>query len=156
MTEHEGLEAPSTTRRMLLLGAGAIGAAGVLAACGSDGPAPSSPPPAGGGATPAPQPATEGTGGGAIQTSDIPVGGGKIYADARVVVTQPAAGSFKAFSATCTHMACTVADVSDGKIKCPCHGSQYNIADGSVAQGPATRPLPPKMVTVNGSTLTVS
>jgi Rieske Fe-S protein len=144
MTEHEGLEAPSTTRRTVLMGAGAIGAAGLLAACGSE-----SPPQAGGSTQDA-------STGGPIQASDIPVGGGKIYPDKVAVVTQPTAGDFKAFSAICTHMGCTVSDVSEGKIKCPCHGSQYNIADGSVAQGPAQRPLPAKTVTVSGSTLTVS
>ncbi|MBO0871620.1 MAG: Rieske (2Fe-2S) protein, partial [Micromonosporaceae bacterium] len=89
------------------------------------------------------------------QTSEIPVGGGKIFPDTQVVVTQPQAGTFKGFSAICTHQQCTVSEVSGGTIRCPCHGSQYNIADGSVAVGPAPRPLPPVNVTVKGTAVTL-
>ena len=51
-------------------------------------------------------------------------------------MTQPTAGTFKAFSAICTHQGCMVGEVADGTIICPCHGSQFTIADGSVAQRP--------------------
>ncbi|MFI1101241.1 Rieske (2Fe-2S) protein [Streptomyces melanogenes] len=86
------------------------------------------------------------------KTSDIPVGGGKVFAAEKVVVTQPEQGTFKAFSAICTHQGCTVKDVADGTINCPCHGSKYRVADASVAAGPAPRPLPPERITVeNGS-----
>ncbi|MFD0393007.1 Rieske (2Fe-2S) protein [Streptomyces nogalater] len=64
---------------------------------------------------------------------DIPVGGGKVFADRKIVVTQPEKGRFKAFSAVCTHQGCTVSQVSDGTILCPCHTSRFHIADGSVA-----------------------
>ena len=129
------------TRRNLLVGAGAAGVAVTLAGCGSS---------TGSGGS--------GTGGGsaAIKTSDIPVGGGKVYDDQKIVVTQPTAGQFKAFSAICTHQGCTVGDVSNGTIHCPCHGSAYSAADGSVKNGPAQQPLPAKTVTVSGDTLTVS
>ena len=141
--------APGTTRRALLLGAGAIGAAGVLAACGSSSPTTTNPGNGGngGGAPASPQP---------VKVSDVPVGGGAIFADQNFVVTQPAAGQFKAFSATCTHEQCLVSRIQGDKIICPCHGSQYNIADGSVAVGPATRPLPARTATVTGDTITVS
>ncbi len=144
-----------TTRRAMLAGAGAAGVAVTLAACSSDG----------GGSTGTTTPttggaATQGTagngGGGAIKTSDIPVNGGKIFANTNTVVTQPAAGSFKAFSATCTHMGCTVASVANNTIHCDCHGSNYNSTDGSVKNGPATKPLTAKNVTVSGDTITVS
>ncbi|PKV84930.1 Rieske (2Fe-2S) protein [Streptomyces sp. TLI_146] len=86
------------------------------------------------------------------KTSDIPVGGGKVFAAKKVVVTQPEKGTFKAFSAICTHQGCTVKDVADGTINCPCHGSKYRVADASVAAGPAPRPLPAERITVeNGS-----
>lgn len=87
--------------------------------------------------------------------SDVPTGGGKVYADANVVVTQPSAGTFKAFGATCTHQGCQVATVADGTINCPCHGSKYSIEDGSVVGGPAPRPLTPQQVTDQGGTLTL-
>ncbi|MFF7476401.1 Rieske 2Fe-2S domain-containing protein [Streptomyces sp. NPDC008092] len=89
------------------------------------------------------------------QTSDIPEGGGTIFKDQKIVVTQPTAGEFKAFSAICTHMGCTVDKVADGTIDCPCHGSKYHIADGSVAHGPATRPLPAETITVSGNSITM-
>ena len=84
------------------------------------------------------------------------MGGGVIYPDQRVVVTQPTAGVFKAFDATCTHAGCIVGSISGGKITCPCHGSQYRVADGSVARGPTEAPLPMKTVTVKGGIIAVS
>ncbi|GHH49376.1 Rieske (2Fe-2S) protein [Streptomyces candidus] len=86
-------------------------------------------------------------------TSDIPVGGGKVFKEQRVVVTQPEAGSFKAFASTCTHQGCDVASVSDGTINCPCHGSRFRVADASVAGGPATQPLPPRAITVESGSI---
>jgi Rieske Fe-S protein len=71
------------------------------------------------------------------------------------VVTQPDAGNFKAFSAICTHLGCLVSKVSDGAIYCPCYGSTFNIADGSVIIGPATQPLPPKNITEKDGVLTL-
>ncbi|MGW0997543.1 Rieske (2Fe-2S) protein [Streptomyces sp. NPDC002520] len=82
------------------------------------------------------------------RTTDIPEGGGTIFKEKKVVVTQPKKGEFKAFSAICTHQGCTVAKVADGTIDCPCHGSKFHIADGSVAHGPAPRPLPAKHIEV--------
>lgn len=100
--------------------------------------------------------ATGATGGGSptVPTSQVPVDGGFIDSSAKVVVTQPSAGEYKAFTAVCTHAGCTVASVSNNVIQCPCHGSQYSAKDGSVIQGPATQPLASKTVSVSGSTIT--
>ena len=153
------------TRRCVLLGAGALGAAGVLTACSTAavpydaddaGNAPGA-----GAATAAPAPASAAAGGASPSgasgggtvlgaAADIPVGGGKIFAAAKVVVTQPAKGEFKAFSAVCTHVGCLCNQVADGTINCPCHGSKFKITDGSVVAGPAPAPLPAKTVTVTG------
>lgn len=89
------------------------------------------------------------------KTSDIPVGGGTVFADRKVVVTQPKAGEFKAFSAVCTHQGCLVNKVADGTIDCPCHGSKYAIADAAVVAGPAPRPLPAERITVSGDSITL-
>lgn len=89
-------------------------------------------------------------------TADVEVGGGTIYADAKVVVTQPTAGEFKGFSSTCTHQGCTVSSVSDGTINCLCHGSKFSVKDGSVANGPATKALPEMPVTVTGDQIALA
>jgi Rieske Fe-S protein len=83
--------------------------------------------------------------------SDIPVGGGKIYKAAKVVVTQPARGQYKAFSAVCTHVGCIMSEVANGTIDCPCHGGQFKITNGAVVAGPPPSPLPARPVKiVNG------
>ncbi|MYS19144.1 Ferredoxin subunit of nitrite reductase or a ring-hydroxylating dioxygenase [Streptomyces sp. DvalAA-14] len=154
----------SPTRRGVVAAAGGVGLAAVLTACGSGSDSDSSSK-ASSPSSDAAAPATTGSGstsaaagGGTAlaKTSDIPVGGGKIFDDQKVVVTQPTAGQFKGFSAICTHMGCTVASVSGGTINCPCHGSKYHVADGSVANGPATQGLPAKQVTVAGDEITLA
>ena len=92
----------------------------------------------------------------AISKATIPVGGGKIFADQKVVVTQPTSGDFKAFSAVCTHQACVVSGVADGTINCACHGSKFDITTGAVKQGPATTALPEKTVSVSGDGISVT
>ena len=85
--------------------------------------------------------------------ADVPVGGGAVFAEHRVVVTQPAPGTFHAFSATCTHQGCTVGQVADGTIDCPCHGSRFDVTDGSVVRGPADRPLRRVDIVVDGGSI---
>lgn len=147
-------------RRTLLRGAGLTGAAAVaapiLAACGSDEPATT-------GTSPEPTVADEPTGGSGggngnsaevlVATAEVPEGGGVILDDAEVVVTQPVAGEFVAFSSICTHEGCPVSDIAGGTINCACHGSQFSIEDGSVVGGPAPTPLPAVEVTVDGKSV---
>jgi Rieske Fe-S protein len=138
-------------RKQFLLGAGLGLVGAVVAACSTYGKKPE--------ATSAPSPTTAApaTGGPAApaanviaKTSDVPVGSGVIVDD--VVVTQPSAGVFKGFSTTCTHAGCTVNKIADGTIDCPCPGSKYNL-DGTVAHGPAQKPLATKAVTVEGDSI---
>jgi|SRR3954465_10443127 Rieske Fe-S protein len=84
------------------------------------------------------------------KTADVPVGSGVIVD--QIVVTQPSAGVFKGFSAKCTHKGCMVDKVADGTIDCPCHGSKFNL-DGTVANGPAAKPLEPENVSVQGDSI---
>lgn len=77
-----------------------------------------------------------------IATSKVPVGGGVVLPKRKVVVTQPTAGVFHVFSATCTHLGCLVNRVSDQVIQCPCHGSEFAISTGAVVEGPAASSLP--------------
>ncbi len=152
---------PASSRRTLLACAGAACAA-VLAGCarydsnnggvaGSQ-PAKSTSPPA--------APAGPGSGTAApagppvlASTADIPVGGGKILADKKIVITQPKAGSFDAFTAVCTHQGCIVGSVTGGTINCPCHGSKFSITNGSVVNGPASSPLAPVSIKVQGTSI---
>src|SRR5882757_2524604 len=158
MADTSGLPV-SPTRRGVVATAGGVGLAAVLAACGSDSSNASSDSsssdtaPASAGSTTS---AASGGGTALAKTTDIPVGGGKIFADQKVVVTQPTAGQFKGFTAICTHQGCTVSDVSGGTINCPCHGSKFKVADGSVANGPATSPLAEQQVTVSGDEVSLA
>ena len=87
------------------------------------------------------------------RTAEIPVGGGKILADKKIVITEPQSGTFKAFTAVCTHQGCIVDSVSGGTINCPCHGSKFSIVNGSVVNGPAPSPLAPVGIEVQGSSI---
>ncbi|NYJ74777.1 nitrite reductase/ring-hydroxylating ferredoxin subunit [Allobranchiibius huperziae] len=142
-------DAPVSPSRRTVVRATAVTGVGIaglgLAACGGSSGSGGSGSASGGGG-----------GGTTVAKADVPVGGGKILGDAKVVVTQPTSGSFKAFSAICTHAGCTVGSVADGEIICPCHGSHFSIKDGSVTSGPAPKPLPAKTVTAEGSSLKVS
>lgn len=159
-------------RRSVLRGAVVLGAVGVGAALSRLGAgsadtasatvAQGSTPPTGTGVTAAPADGGTNAGAGAKKgrplgaASQIPVGGGKIFEKAKVVVTQPTAGEYKAFSAICSHETCLLADVADGTINCACHGSTFSITDGSpVKLFPATESLPAKTVTVSGGKLFV-
>ncbi len=150
----------TATRRGVLLGAGALGAGAVLVACG--GKTADAPPAAETSDAPSDAPSdtnagtTATTAGASAKLADVPVGGGLILKDDAVVITQPEAGQFHAFSAVCTHRGCTVNNVADGTIDCPCHGSRFSVTDGAVVGGPATKPLPSKAVSVAGDVLTVS
>jgi Rieske Fe-S protein len=175
MTDTPGADHPKPpvpTRRTVLRGAAVAGVAVLsgtgLAACGGD-EATTAGGDSGGGTAASPTapaqtsaPASEpaggagGGGGGLAKTADIPVGGGKIFEAEKVVVTQPKAGEFKAFTAVCTHQGCTVATVDGGTINCACHGSKFSVADGSVKGGPAPGPLAAKQVTVSGDDITVA
>ncbi|MFE7766783.1 Rieske (2Fe-2S) protein [Streptomyces sp. NPDC057438] len=153
-------------RRTVMAAAGVAGLTVALTACGSeDEPSTSTSNSSGAGAGAGGDSTAEasggstsgGAGGAAIaKTSDIPEGGGKIFESEGVVITQPEAGQYKAFSATCTHRGCAVKSIADGVINCPCHNSNFSIADGSVKSGPATEPLPAKKVSVSGDSITLA
>jgi Rieske Fe-S protein len=143
------------TRRAVVAGTGVLAVSATLTACSSDG---TSAPPAPASRGPAAPPGQDAppAGQSLSSTTAIPVGGGAVFPSQQVVVTQPAAGTFKAFSAICTHSGCMVNKVAGGTINCPCHGSKYDIKDGSVVDGPAPDPLEERKITVSGTAIQLS
>ena len=154
------LDPAAPTRRTVLLAAGLValtgGGAAVLGACAADGEtvapptssAPTSAPPSPSPAAASPtakksatKKAAKAPKGPSVAAAKVPVGGGVIMDDANYVITQPQKGTYKAFTKICTHEQCKVSSISDGTINCRCHGSKFDIADGSVANPPATSPL---------------
>src|SRR3954454_2146580 len=97
---------PSMTRRTVLTATAAVGGTAALVACGVDDTTTPS------GSSPV-----------MLRATEVPVGGGTIMSN--VVVTQPTAGEYKAFSAVCTHLGCLVSSVRDLKINCACHNSVF-------------------------------
>jgi Rieske Fe-S protein len=159
MSDDNGLTGPAArSRRALLAGAGVVGAAVVLTGCGGDedepagsGPGSAAPTSAGPGVSPSADAGGDrGAADAIVATADVPVGGGVIFANKGVVVTQPTAGVFKGFSPICTHQKCPVARIEGGSIRCTCHNSTFSIEDGSVQGGPAKQPLPAKEIVVDG------
>jgi Rieske Fe-S protein len=136
-------DTPLLPRRAVIAAAAGLGAA---AACGpaatpsTDATASVAPPPP----TPTREPGPD------APADDTPVGGGRVYPDLRVVVTQPIPGEFRGFGIVCTHDSCELNAVKNGTINCPCHGSRYAITDGSVVRGPARTGLRTEKVAVQG------
>lgn len=65
-------------------------------------------------------------------------------------------GEYRAFSATCTHLSCTVQYRTDlHEIWCACHNGMYDL-NGRNVSGPPPRPLESYQVHVRGEDLVVS
>lgn len=125
------------SRRIVFSGLGALGVAAALAGCaGSDSD--------GGDAEPAVEAGAE-----LATTSEIPVGGGIILTEQKIVITQPTEGDFQAFTAVCTHQGLLVTSVENGTILCDNHGSSYDATSGDPKGGPATGPLASVEITVD-------
>jgi nitrite reductase/ring-hydroxylating ferredoxin subunit len=158
--------------RRTLTGAAAIGVGvPLLAACGDDGGETVADPPAS--ATPSSTPSPSRTApskaapspdwssaappaDALTATAEVPTGGGRVFPDEKVVVTQPSKGRFRCFTAVCTHQGCLVANVEGGTINCTCHGSRFSIADGSVANGPASSGLDEVPIAVQGGSISLA
>jgi Rieske Fe-S protein len=153
---------PACPRRAALAGIGLAGLAVAVTACGgSSGSGDSMSGSSGSGGSGSSGSGASPAAGGGMNTalgvtSEVPVGGGKIFTSAKVVVTQPSAGEYKAFSAVCTHAQCIVDQVADGTIDCPCHGSKFSAKDGSVITGPASNPLPSQKISVSSGKISLA
>ncbi len=81
------------------------------------------------------------------RTGEIPVGGVKLFEYPglrdQCILVRTAEDSYVAYSQKCTHLSCAVFYSSENRrLECPCHQGYFSIEDGSVLQGPPTRPLP--------------
>ena len=75
--------------------------------------------------------------------NELPEGESKTVAFGRypALIINTAAG-LKAYSAACTHFACTVKwNQERGDIECPCHEGYFSVDDGSVISGPPPKAL---------------
>ena len=152
-------EQPGVQRRTVLAAGGLVIVGGALAACsGSSSPAATPEPASAPVSAPGVQSAAvEAPVAGALAAaSEIPVGGGVISPEPPIVITQPAAGTFKAFTAICPHQGCLVAEVSENQIVCPCHGSIFSAEDGSVIQGPAEQGLTVADIVLQGDSIVLA
>jgi len=90
--------------------------------------------------------------------SDMPAAGWRIFRfgnNAGILIRTPD-GDYRAFSATCTHLSCTVQFRPDlERIWCACHGGEFDLNGQNVA-GPPPRPLTAFTVNVSGDEIWVS
>ena len=72
------------------------------------------------------------------------------------ILVKTPAGEIRAFSATCTHLECTVQYREDMQhIWCACHNGQYDLNGTNIA-GPPPRPLEQYVVNIRGDEIVVS
>jgi nitrite reductase/ring-hydroxylating ferredoxin subunit len=87
---------------------------------------------------------------------EIPVGGVKLfqYANDQCILVRTGESSYAAYSQKCTHLSCAVYYAKEkNRLECPCQEGYFSIQDGSVLQGPPTRPLPKVTLEQHGSDL---
>lgn len=78
---------------------------------------------------------------------EIPVGGVKLFEYPgprdQCLLVRTNQDAWVAYSQKCTHLSCAVYfSAKENRLECPCHEGYFSIEDGSVLQGPPTRPLP--------------
>lgn len=83
---------------------------------------------------------------------EIPVGGVKLFSyptpDGHCILVRTSEHEYVAYSQKCTHLSCAVYySQENNRLECPCHKGFFSIADGSVLQGPPSRPLPKIVLT---------
>ena len=73
-----------------------------------------------------------------------------------VILLRTSTDELKAFSATCTHLDCTVQYKKEmGLIWCACHNGKYDL-NGRNVSGPPPRPLDDYRVVVHGDEILIS
>jgi Rieske Fe-S protein len=88
---------------------------------------------------------------------DLKLNSGKIFrfGNRPGLLIRTASGEYRAMSATCTHLSCTVQYRPDlQEVWCACHNGKYNL-DGRNISGPPPRPLEAFDVLVRGDEIFV-
>jgi Rieske Fe-S protein len=128
------------SRRTVLTAAGAVGAAGLLAACG------------GGGTAPVAEATSSVDDEVIVELETLRSEGAVMFqtTDGEAIAVD-VDGAVRAYSRICTHEGCSVGyDAGAQALICPCHGSRFDPNDdGAVLQGPARTPLPRVEVVVD-------
>ena len=95
----------------------------------------------------------------AAKVGEVQPNSGKVFlfGNKPAILIHTAQGNYKAFTAVCTHLACTVQYRGDfGHIWCACHDGHYDPLSGQVLAGPPPRPLAEFTVAVKGSEIVVT
>ncbi|MGA2713536.1 MAG: ubiquinol-cytochrome c reductase iron-sulfur subunit [Bryobacteraceae bacterium] len=92
------------------------------------------------------------------KVGEIPVGGVKLFQypkpGEQCIMIRTADDSYVAYSQKCTHLSCAVFYSREhDRLECPCHQGYFSVQDGSVLQGPPTRPLPRVVLERSGDAL---
>jgi len=95
---------------------------------------------------------------GVAMVDEIPIGGVKLLqyprAGEQCIMVRTGEDAYVAYSQKCTHLSCAVFYAREqNRLECPCHRGYFSIEDGSVLQGPPTRPLPKVVLERHGSEL---
>ena len=93
------------------------------------------------------------------KAGDVPPGGlASFRIDGKAIAVANVEGSLFAFDDVCTHLGCPLSrgQLDGGVIVCPCHGSKFRVADGSVVAGPAREAIGTYAVQVVGDELHIS
>lgn len=124
MTENS--QTPRCSRRLFLVGSATTVAGAFLAACG--------------------KPATA-----EIAATEVPVGSAVIVD--KLIIAQPTEGEFLAYSTVCPHQGNPISQVNGDTVRCPSHGSSFDIATGDPVEGPAQSGMTPAPVRQEGDTV---
>jgi Rieske Fe-S protein len=92
------------------------------------------------------------------RAGEIPVGGVKVFQfptrEEQCLLVRTGEDSYVAYSQKCTHLSCAVIySAANNRLECPCHNGYFSTKDGSVLQGPPTRPLPRVVLERRGNDL---
>jgi len=94
----------------------------------------------------------------AARVGELKINSGKVFrfgSEPAILIRIPSTGKYRAFTAVCTHLGCTVQYRPDlQEIWCPCHNGIYDLQGRNVS-GPPPRPLAQYPVHIQGEDIVV-